>query len=152
MFWNRFYTRKVPTFHEGRHKKRIFYRQAHHEENHCERKVQLFWEFENFRHIFFYQAHWAWIFNSENKIEKRDKPTLLKMMRKLVYSRTNEEINNELQTMRSTQTFLKYKNYAQHINEKILPRKDEWSLLFELRVNCPQTMSIHQTMLRCHFE
>ena len=58
--------------------------------------------------IFFYQAHWAWIFNGENKIEKRDKPSLLKMMRKLVYSRTNEEFNNELQTMRSNQTFLKW--------------------------------------------
>ena len=39
-------------------------------------------------------------------------------MRKLVYSRTNEEFNNELQTMRSSQTFLKYENYAQHINER----------------------------------
>ena len=58
--------------------------------------------------IFFYQAHWAWIFNSENKIEKRDRPSLLKMMRKLVYSRTNEEFNNELQTLRSNQTFLKW--------------------------------------------
>ena len=58
--------------------------------------------------IFFYQAHWAWIFNGENKIEKRDKLSLLKMMRKLVYSRTNEEFNNELQTMRSNQTFLKW--------------------------------------------
>ena len=45
--------------------------------------------------IFFYQAHWAWIFNSENKMEKQDKPSLLKMIRKLVYSRTNEEFNNE---------------------------------------------------------
>ena len=87
--------------------------------------------------IFFYQAHWAWIFNSENKIEKRDKPTLLKMMRKLVYSRTNEEFNNKLQTMRSSQTYLKYENYAQHINEKILPRRDEWSLLFRIESQLP---------------
>ena len=63
--------------------------------------------------IFFYQAHWAWIFNGENKIEKRDKPSLLKMMRKLLYSRTNEEFNNELQTMRSNQTFLKIRTKCQ---------------------------------------
>ena len=48
----RFYTRKsLPSMDVI--KKRTFYRQAHHKENHCERKVQLFWEFENFRHIFF---------------------------------------------------------------------------------------------------
>ena len=62
---------------------------------------------------------------------------MLKMMRKLVYSRTNEEFNNELQTMRSSQTFLKYENYAQHINEKILPRRDEWSLLFRIESQLP---------------
>ena len=67
--------------------------------------------------IFFYQAHWAWIFNSENKMEKQDKPSLLKMIRKLVYSRTNEEFNNEWQTMKRNQTFLKYEKYAQLINE-----------------------------------
>ena len=81
-----------------------------------------------------HSVHWAWIFNSENKIEKREK---LKLMRKLVYSRTNEEFNNELQTMRSSQTFLKYENYAQHINEKILPRRDEWSLLFRIESQLP---------------
>ena len=58
-------------------------------------------------------------------------------MRKLVYSRTNEEFNNELQTVRSSQTFLKYENYAQHINEKILPRRDEWSLLFQIESQLP---------------
>ena len=72
--------------------------------------------FKNCRHIF-YQAHWAWIFNSENKMEKQDKPSLLKMIRKLVYSRTNEEFNKEWQTMKRNQTFLKYDKYAQLINE-----------------------------------
>ena len=54
-----------------------------------------------------------------------------------MYSRTNEEFNNELQTMKSNQTFLKYENYAQHINEKILPRRDEWSLLFRIESQLP---------------
>ena len=79
----------------------------------------------------------AWIFYSENKMEKQDKPSLLKMIRKLVYSRTNEEFNNEWQTMKRNQTFLKYEKYAQHINEKILPRRDEWSLLFRIESQLP---------------
>ena len=32
---------------------------------------------------------------------------------------------------------MKYENYAQHINGKILPRRDEWSLLFRIESQLP---------------
>ena len=73
---------------------------------------------------------------------------LLKMIRKLVYSRTNEEFNNKLQTMRRNQTFLKYDT----LTKRYFQGGMSGLFYFELRVNCPQTMSLHQTMLMCPFE
>ena len=87
-----------------------------------------------FPRIFFNSNTWYWDENKAkltNFIElailefwcpKRThntKSTLLplKMIRKLVYSRTNEEFNNKWQTMKRNQTFLKYEKYAQLINE-----------------------------------
>ena len=83
------------------------------------------------------QAHWQWIFSSQNKIEKKDKPVLLQMMRKLVYSETQEDFNKELEEMSSNPTFLKYPNYSKHLNDNILPRKDEWSLMFRIQSQLP---------------
>ena len=83
------------------------------------------------------QAHWQWIFSSQNKIEKKDKQALLQMMRKLVYSETQEDFDSEFEEMSNDPTFLKYPNYSKHMNENILPRKDEWSLMFRISSKLP---------------
>ena len=67
-----------------------------------------------------FQAHWQWIFSGQNKIEKKDKPILLQMMRKLVYSETQEDFRNNLEDMSSNPAFLKYPNYSKHMHENIL--------------------------------
>ena len=59
------------------------------------------------------------------------------MMRKLVYSETQEDFNEEFEEMSSNPTFLKYPNYSKHMNENILPRKDEWSLMFRIQGQLP---------------
>ena len=83
------------------------------------------------------QAHWQWIFSSQNKIEKKDKQALLQMMRKLVYSETQEDFDSEFEEMSSDPTFLKYPNYSKHMNENILPRKHKWSLMFRIESKLP---------------
>ena len=59
------------------------------------------------------------------------------MMRKLVYSETQEDFDKELEEMSSNPTFLKYPNYSKHMNDNILPRKDEWSLMFRIQGQLP---------------
>ena len=59
------------------------------------------------------------------------------MMRKLVYSETQEDFRNNLEDMSSNPAFLKYPNYSKHMHENILPRKDEWSLMFRIESQLP---------------
>ena len=54
------------------------------------------------------------------------------MIRKLVYSETQEDFNKEFEEMSSDPTFLKYPNYSKHMNE-ILPGKDKWSIMFRIQ-------------------
>ena len=59
------------------------------------------------------------------------------MMRKLVYSETQEDFRNNFEDMSSNPAFLKYPNYSKHMHENILPRKDEWSLMFRIESQLP---------------
>ena len=84
-----------------------------------------------------FQAHWQWIFKGANCIEKKDKAKLLQMMRKLLYSQTEEDFNAALCDMQEDSTYLKYPNYQNHMRENVLPRKDEWSTLHRVQAQLP---------------
>ena len=84
-----------------------------------------------------FQAHWQWIFKGANCIEKNDKAKLLQMMRKLLYSQTEEDFNAALCDMQEDSTYLKYPNYQNHMKDKVLPRKDEWSTLHRVQAQLP---------------
>ena len=88
-------------------------------------------------HFHVLQAHWQWIFKGANKIERLDKPKLLRMMRKLVYSEKKEDFDNTLLEIQADPTYLKYPNYIAHMDQNVLPRKDEWSLLYRIQGQLP---------------
>ena len=85
----------------------------------------------------FFQAHWQWIFKGANGIEKKDKAKLLQMMRRLLYTQTEEDFNVALCDMQEDSTYLKYPNYQNHMAEKVLPRRDEWSTLHRVQAQLP---------------
>ena len=88
-------------------------------------------------HFHVLQAHWQWLFASANKIEKVDKPILLQMMRRLLYSQTSEIFQEVLSEITENPTYQKYPNYVTHMQDNILPRKDEWSLMFRIESELP---------------
>ena len=83
------------------------------------------------------QAHWQFIFKSESKIEKKDKPVLLRMMRKILYSETREDFDEALNEMKESPAYNKYENYKKYMEEKVLPRNKEWSLLHRILAQLP---------------
>ena len=64
-----------------------------------------------------FQAHCQWIFSSQNKIEKKDKPALFQKLR------LNQDFDKELEKMSSNPTYLKYPHYSKHMNEKFYQGK-----------------------------
>ena len=58
------------------------------------------------------QAHWQFIFKSESKIVKEDKPVLLRMMRKILYSETRADFDEALDEMKESLAYNKYENYS----------------------------------------
>ena len=90
------------------------------------------------------QALWQYLWAGSHKIEKEDRARLLKLVRKLVYSDTEELFNAAECDMKSNATYKKYPAFQAHIEEDVLPRKDSWSLLSRIREKLP-TSSVNTT-------
>ena len=83
------------------------------------------------------QAHWQFIFKSESKIEKKDKPALLRMMRKIMYCETQDDFDDAVDKMKESQEYNKYENYKKYMEDKVMPRNKEWSLLHRITSQLP---------------
>ena len=59
------------------------------------------------------------------------------MMRRLLYSQTSEIFQEVLSEITENPTHQKYPNYVTHMQDNILPRKDEWSLMFRIESELP---------------
>ena len=83
------------------------------------------------------QAHWQFIFKSESKIEKKDKPALLRMMREIMYCETQDDFDDAVDKMKESQEYNKYENYKKYMEDKVMPRNKEWSLLHRITSQLP---------------
>ena len=90
------------------------------------------------------QALWQWLWAGKHKIEKQDRAPLLRMFRKLVYSDTEELFDLALEEMKYDEIYLKYPLFQNHVETEVLPRKDEWSLLYRVKEKLP-TSSVNTT-------
>ena len=90
------------------------------------------------------QALWQWLWLGSHKIEKNDRSPLLAMFRKLVYSDTEERFNEADEEIKSHQLYQKYPAFRFHIEEHVLPRKEQWSLLYRIQDSLP-TSSVNTT-------
>ena len=78
-----------------------------------------------FHHL---QALWSWLWNGEHNIQKGDRPTLFNLFKKVLYAETTEEYNRSVGEMKRNKVYKKYKNFKAHVENKILPRHNEWSM------------------------
>ena len=87
------------------------------------------------------QALWQWLWSGTHKIEKNDRAPLLKMFRKLVYSDTNEQFEEAEEHMKENDLYHKYPALMKHIEDDILPRHEEWSLVHRINEKLPTSYS-----------
>ena len=66
------------------------------------------------------------------------------MFRTLVYSDTEELFDLALEEMKHDEIYLKYPLFQNHVETEVLPRKDEWSLLYRVKEKLP-TSSVNTT-------
>ena len=63
-----------------------------------------------------------------------------------------KSLTTNYKSWKETKLFWSRKTMLNTLTKRYLQGEMSGLFYFELRVNCPQTMSIHQTMLRCPFE
>ena len=84
------------------------------------------------------QATWRWLWASQHRIELKDRPHLLKLLRGLMYAPTENDFNELRDDLEEDDVLEKYENYKQYI-EKLLQRHELWALFFRMKEN----MSTH---------
>ena len=82
-------------------------------------------------------AVWRWLWQGSHKIEKQDRPALLKLFRNLVYTRTQDEFDVELENLLKDETCSKYPNYIRHLEKNYISRKEKWSLFYRYSEELP---------------
>ena len=79
-------------------------------------------------HFHLLNAVWSWLWKAEHKIERTDRPILLNLFKKVVYSESTEKFDKNIRNMQIDKTYKNYPNFIRHVESKILPRHKEWSL------------------------
>ena len=83
------------------------------------------------------QALWGWEWESKNKIDKADRPLLFNLFKELVYAKSSEEFKIKQNQLLNDETVRKYPQFLNHVNDDILPRKDEWALSERIEKQLP---------------
>ena len=83
------------------------------------------------------QAVWQWLFSGEHNIYKFDRPILLRLFRKVLYSDTEQKFQDAQNEMFESEVYQKYLNFQDHVENDLLPRSHEWSLLHRVKEQLP---------------
>ena len=84
-------------------------------------------------------------------IEKKDKPALFQLIQKLVYSETQSRFWQGAWENVKQSHLLEISTLFQTYEQKILPRKDEWSLMFRIQSQLP-TNNVKVSQVRWYSE
>ena len=74
------------------------------------------------------QAFWRWLWDSDHRIEKTDRPTIFNQFKAVVYAPNDEEYEKAENDVLNHSSVTKYPLVVAHMKNDILPRKEEWSL------------------------
>ena len=84
------------------------------------------------------QATWRWLWASQHRIELKERPHLLKLLRGLMYASTENEFIELRDNLEADPVLENYENYKQYL-EKLLQRHELWALFVRMKEN----MSTH---------
>lgn len=77
----------------------------------------------------FLQRRWTWLLEGRNKIHKEDRISLMQSLRSLVYSNTEEELNERYTSLLSSDTAKKYPHFTKHVSV-LWEKKRLWAHCF----------------------
>ena len=81
------------------------------------------------------QALWRWLWNSDHKVTKIDRPPLFTSFKSLVYAPNDNEYSAAEKEMLKHDVVKKYPQFIKHVKGDLLPRKEEWSLTTRFEKN-----------------
>ena len=74
------------------------------------------------------QAFWRWLWDSKNKIDKANRPTIFNSFKAVLYAANDADFKLKEKDLLKHPVVTKYENLLSRIKKDILPRKEEWSL------------------------
>ena len=57
----------------------------------------------------------------------QDRPVLFDLFKKVVYAKSTDEYNINVDSMKRNNVYDNYENFKYHVESKLLPRRVEWS-------------------------
>ena len=77
----------------------------------------------------FLQRRWTWLYEGKNHILHSNRATLLKLVKALVYARSDRDLQLEYKKFLAHPVVRKYPNFLKHI-QALWPRRQEWALAY----------------------
>ena len=75
-------------------------------------------------------AVWRWLWEGNHKIQKEDRPHLLKTFRDVLYAKTQSEYIAKKEELLSDDICLRYPHYIKHLEVGYFSRNEAWTLFF----------------------
>ena len=75
-------------------------------------------------------AVWRWLWDGNHKIEKNDRPQLLKKFRSILYANSGDEYIVQKAELLSDIICLRYPHYLKHLEDSYFHRKETWAISF----------------------
>ena len=77
----------------------------------------------------FLQRRWTWLHDGKNRIPQKDRLYLIKMIKGLVYSKSENELNGLYIKLQNDHISIRYPPFLQHI-KSVWPRRREWAICY----------------------
>lgn len=77
----------------------------------------------------FLQSMWRWLLCKSNNISQYDRQTLMGLVKKLVYAKTEKSLADEFQLFQNNPIVKTYKNFLAHIQQQ-WTRRQQWALCY----------------------
>lgn len=98
------------------------------------------------------QALWRWCWAANHNVLKDDRPVLFKAFRKLLYSKTREEYDSNLNEFHENEVVEKYPNFIAHVEQSYLSRSSQWAMYYrnelQLRTHGVNTSNLVESSFR----
>ena len=77
----------------------------------------------------FLQRRWTWLHDGKHRIQQKDRLSLMKMIKALVYSKSEIELKGLYGKLKSNEIAIRYPHFLQHI-QSLWPRRHDWALCY----------------------